>query len=93
MVRSVNENEALLVAAARRAAEDGSARQIRLAAGLSQAEVALVCHVTAQAVTRWESTDPERRRSPKGEPAVRYARLLDRLKRSPSVVTLLGEAA
>lgn len=93
MVCIVNENEALLVAEARRAAEDGSARLIRLAAGLSQAEVGLVCHVTGQAVARWENTDPDRRRSPKGEPAVRYARLLQRLRQSPAVASQLAKVA
>jgi transcriptional regulator with XRE-family HTH domain len=68
-------NEALLVARARRATQDGRARSVRVAAGLSQHEVGTACRVTAAAVSRWETGE----RLPRGDAAVRYARLLDRL--------------
>lgn len=71
----MRETDAVMLAVARQAATDGRGREVRLAAGLSQAEVGGVCGVTAQAVTRWETGE----RRPCGEPAIRYARLLRRL--------------
>jgi transcriptional regulator with XRE-family HTH domain len=71
----MNANEAVLVARARRATQDGRARSVRVAAGLSQHEVGAVVRVTAAAISRWESGV----RLPRGEAAVRYARFLDRL--------------
>jgi transcriptional regulator with XRE-family HTH domain len=78
----MNANEALLVARARRAVQDGRARSVRLAAGLSQHEIGAVVRVTAAAVSRWESGV----RLPRGEAAVRYAKLLDRLGLSDTEV-------
>jgi transcriptional regulator with XRE-family HTH domain len=72
---AMNANEAVLVARARHAAQDGRARSVRMAAGLSQHEVGGVCRVTGAAVSRWETGE----RLPRGDAAVRYARLLDRL--------------
>jgi transcriptional regulator with XRE-family HTH domain len=71
----MNTKEALLVARARRAVQDGRARSVREAAGLSQHEVGAVVRVTAAAVSRWESGV----RLPRGEAAIRYAKFLDRL--------------
>jgi DNA-binding transcriptional regulator YiaG len=67
--------DALALSLAKKAAKDGTARQIRLASGLPQSVIASVCHVTPQAVTRWERGD----RSPTGPAAIRYGRLLRRL--------------
>ncbi len=70
----------MLLAEARRAARDGRAKVLRERARLSQAEVARTCHVTAPAVTRWEQGS----REPRGEAALRYARLLGRLGLEPA---------
>lgn len=52
-------------------------RAIREAAGLSAADVARVLGVTRATVTRYEHDI----RSPQGDLAVRYLRLLDRLRK------------
>lgn len=52
-------------------------RYLRERAGLSQAEVAAVVGVTEGAVSRWESGQ----RTPRRALNVRYAELLDRLRR------------
>ncbi|MDQ6876273.1 MAG: helix-turn-helix domain-containing protein [Candidatus Dormibacteraeota bacterium] len=54
----------------------GRARQTRLRAGLSLSEVAQSVGVSVAAVYRWETSD----RTPRGEAAVRYWRLLQQLK-------------
>jgi DNA-binding transcriptional regulator YiaG len=72
----VDRTEALLLVRARRAVEDGSARRIREAAGLSQSEVARICGVTPAAVARWEQNE----RRPRGAAAIVYARLLNDLE-------------
>ena len=56
-------------------AKSGAARSIRRAADLSLAEVASVVDVSVSTVWRWEHGD----RSPRGEAALRYGRLLDGL--------------
>ena len=61
----------------RAAARSGAAKDARLAAGLSLTEVAAAVGVTPAAVFRWEKGD----RVPRGEAALRYARLLNRLGR------------
>ncbi len=71
----MNINDLLLVALARRAAKDGTAKEVRIANGLTQADVGSVCGVTPQAVTRWERGV----RVPGSEAALRYGRLLRRL--------------
>lgn len=53
----------------------GEAREIREAARLTQLEVAAVVGTTVVSISRWETGA----RSPRGEPALRYARLLARL--------------
>jgi len=68
-------SDTLLLAAARRALATGQARELRERARVSQIEVGRECYVTAQAVARWESGQ----RVPRGEPALRYARLLVQL--------------
>lgn len=71
-------SDALLLSEARRAARDGSAKRLRIAAGMTQAEEAAVCGVTAATVSRWESGD----RVPRGTAALRWARLLVDLRKS-----------
>jgi DNA-binding transcriptional regulator YiaG len=67
----MNDNVILLVEA-RRAAEDGRARALREAAGLSQGEVARAASVSPATVSRWEG----RLRKPSGDAAIRWARIL-----------------
>lgn len=61
----------------RRACRAGEACRIREAAGVTLAEVARVCRVTAAAVSYWERGQ----RVPSGAPALAYARLLQRLEK------------
>ena len=68
----MNEEDLLLVAQARADAKSGRAREIRRAAGVSQAEVAGTCRVAPAAVSLWETGH----RVPRGQPAVRYGRVL-----------------
>lgn len=68
--------EVLELAEARRLLRSGEARDIRVAAGLSQSEIARSIGVTAGAISRWEG----RERRPVGEPAVAYAELLRSLR-------------
>ncbi|MDQ3342190.1 MAG: helix-turn-helix domain-containing protein [Actinomycetota bacterium] len=65
------------LSAARAASRSGDARRLRVAAGLTQAEVAEVCGVTQGAVSHWEAGT----RVPRGTAARRYARLLETLRR------------
>jgi len=58
-------------------ARSGIARQIRKDARISMAEVAAALDVSESAVSRWESGS----RLPRGETAIRWARLLDELER------------
>lgn len=60
---------------ARVAAKSGRARSARIAAGLSQSDVARLVDVKATAIYGWESGT----RRPRGRGGVRYAQLLDRL--------------
>jgi transcriptional regulator with XRE-family HTH domain len=53
----------------------GQAREIRVAARLSQSEIAEACGVVPSAVSRWEAGE----RLPRGRAAHAYARLLDSL--------------
>lgn len=56
-------------------ARSGSARTVRLAAGLSLAEIAATVGVTSSAVFRWENGE----RAPHGDAALRYGELLEAL--------------
>jgi DNA-binding transcriptional regulator YiaG len=71
----VNEHDLLLLAQARADAKSGHARETRLAAGVSQAEIARTCGVAPAAVSLWESGQ----RVPRGQAAVRYGRVLHML--------------
>jgi DNA-binding transcriptional regulator YiaG len=72
----MNELEKLLLLASLRAAlDDGRAQRARENAGLSQAEMSRGIEVSASTLNSWES----KRRRPRGEAALRYARLLELL--------------
>jgi len=62
------------LALAKRAARDGTGRQLRIALGASQSAFASACGVSPATVTRWEN----RSRTPSGAAAIRYGRLLQR---------------
>jgi DNA-binding transcriptional regulator YiaG len=66
------------VVRARRALKSGRAIEIRLAAGLSQSEIATALGVSQAAVCRWEAGE----RRPRGDAARRYGQLLDVLERA-----------
>jgi transcriptional regulator with XRE-family HTH domain len=68
--------EVLRVVAARRMLADGSARQRRVAAGLSLRDVAEALGVDTATVWRWET----HRRAPRREAALLYADLLEELR-------------
>lgn len=73
----MNPDELLVLARVRALCASGTARSIRLAAGLHQTEVAGAVAVSAAAVSRWEAG----LRTPTGDAAVRYGRLLEELLR------------
>ena len=56
--------------------ESGRARELRLQARLSLSEVADAADVGVSTVARWEAAD----RRPRGEPALRYLAVLQRLE-------------
>jgi DNA-binding transcriptional regulator YiaG len=60
------------VARVRKLVRSGQVRSIRMAAGLSQVEVAELLGVTPSAVCRWEAGA----RMPHGDVAIRYLELL-----------------
>ena len=62
----------LFLTAARDLCASGRARRIRLAAGLSQAEIAAAVGVSSFAVSRWERGE----RRPYGPSGAAYGRLL-----------------
>jgi len=70
-------NDLVMVTRARALSSSGMARSIRIAAGASLPECARVCGVSISTVWRWEQAE----RRPRGEPAIRYARLLEELAR------------
>jgi transcriptional regulator with XRE-family HTH domain len=76
----VSEDDLLLLSQARADAKSGRAREIRLAADVSQAEIARACGVAPAAVSQWESGQ----RTPRGEAALRYGRALHMLARGNS---------
>ena len=65
-------NDLPLLAEARAACLTGKGKATRLAAGLSQGEIARAIGVTPATLSRWEAE----RRHPTGEAAVRYAQVL-----------------
>jgi DNA-binding XRE family transcriptional regulator len=69
--------EVLELAVVRDMARTGKARDLRIAAGLSLAEVARDVGVSTTTIHNWERG----RFSPRGEPAARYGRLLGELRR------------
>jgi transcriptional regulator with XRE-family HTH domain len=62
-------DELVLLAETRAAAVRGDARRIRVAARVSQPELAEVCGIAASAISRWESG----LRAPRGSAGLRYA--------------------
>jgi DNA-binding transcriptional regulator YiaG len=66
------------LARARATAAGGQARAIRLAARVSQAELAAELGCSRASVSRWETGQ----RAPRGRAAGRYLRLLQRLART-----------
>jgi DNA-binding transcriptional regulator YiaG len=59
-------------------AANGEARSLRQRARLSLADIGAACDVDQATVWRWEMGT----RRPRGEPALKYARLLEELERS-----------
>jgi transcriptional regulator with XRE-family HTH domain len=66
----------LRLTSARRLARTGRGRELRLGAGLSLGEVAGAVGVGESTVYRWERAE----RMPRGEPAIAWAELCDRLE-------------
>ena len=75
---SVLDQDLLLVTRMRDMVRGGLVEDVRVSAGLSQAEVAHAVGVTAAAVGHWEKG----RSMPRGQAALRYARLLLDLERT-----------
>lgn len=73
-------SEAVELAVVRAMCSSGRARTIRQRAGLSQAEMARPCGVGAPAILKWENGE----RSPTGEAAIAYGRLLVELEKALS---------
>lgn len=68
----------------------GEARRIRIDARLSLGEIAASVGITAACISRWESLD----RTPRGEAALRYLDLLERLSsQSVGALPLAGGGA
>ena len=65
------------IARARHLCETGRARDLRVAAGVSLSEMAADVGVTDATIAGWERVPP--RFLPRGQNAVRYARILDHL--------------
>lgn len=63
--------------ALRELTSSGAARDIRVAARLSQSDIARSIDVDASTIARWEAG----KRLPRGDAAIAYARLLQRLDR------------
>jgi len=78
MVTPTTPDQLLSLTAARDLARSGRARELRLAARLSLAEMAGAVGVSAATVSRWECGQ----RRPHGPAALRYGALLDALERA-----------
>lgn len=74
-VIAMTEHDLLLLRQVRDDAKSGRARQARVSAGFSQAELGAVAGVHQTTIALWELG----RRRPRGPAALRYARLLRRL--------------
>lgn len=74
----MRQSDLLLVTRARADLKSGAARTLRVTCGLTQTEIAAQIGVSSVAVSRWESGD----RTPRGEVALRYARLLAALRKA-----------
>ena len=70
-------SELAIVAEARAAATSGAARALRIAARLTQQEIASACGVSATTVAMWETGQ----RVPSGAFALEYGRVLRSLAR------------
>jgi DNA-binding XRE family transcriptional regulator len=73
----VRPSDLLLIAEARAAAANGTGRRAREDARLTQREVASACGVSPKTVAMWETGQ----RTPFGDPALEYGRLLRQLAR------------
>lgn len=71
-VTDTSNRDVTLLVEARDAARSGRGTRLRVAAGLSQAELAAAVGVSASCVSRWEAGE----RRPRGEIAVAYVRVL-----------------
>jgi hypothetical protein len=67
--------QALALANVRALCASGVARRIRTASGLSLPEVSRATGAAVSTIWRWENAE----RTPRGDPAIRYGELLDRL--------------
>jgi transcriptional regulator with XRE-family HTH domain len=77
----MDETELVLLAWVRDACTSGEALRIRIDSGLSQGEITEAVDVAVPTISRWENGE----RSPRGDAALRYARLLKRLRRAKAV--------
>lgn len=73
--------DALRLIRVREALSSGTAREQRIAARLSLAEVGALCGVDQSTVWRWETG----KRTPRGPVALRYARVLETLRQEKAV--------
>jgi DNA-binding XRE family transcriptional regulator len=71
----VEHDDLVTVAYARQATKNGFGRMVRIAADLSQREVAASIGVDVSTISRWESGE----RLPRGASAVRYGHLIEAL--------------
>jgi DNA-binding transcriptional regulator YiaG len=69
------------LARVRTAVRTGAARRVRLAAQITQPEIAADVQVSAAAISRWEAGE----RAPRGAAALRYLRVLERLSAATGV--------
>lgn len=83
----MNVSDTLELSRVRKRLRIGQAERIRTAAGLSLAEIAEPVGVSAATVHRWETGQ----RTPHGDAAVRYGRLLTRLERELEKEPVAGE--
>lgn len=74
----MNTQVILRIAAARAHAETGTGRSIREKSRLSLSQVAKAISVPKATLSRWETGD----RRPSGEPAARWAQLLEELEKA-----------